>query len=118
MKGLETKYLFKRAMRGIVPDEILERPKQGFGVPMQEWINRQLRGRIHDTLTEQRTRERGLFDPTYVSVLLEEHERGRRDHSTGLWTLLMLELWHRTFMDRVPGLQADTKAASLMTVGP
>ena len=51
MKGLETKYIFKRAMRGLVPDEILERPKQGFGMPMQEWINLQLRGRIHDTLT-------------------------------------------------------------------
>lgn len=99
MKGLETKYLFKRAMRGLVPDEILERPKQGFGVPMQEWINRQLRGRIHDTLTEQRTRERGLFDADYVNVLLGEHERGRRDHAPALWSLLMLELWYRAFVD-------------------
>lgn len=100
MKGLETKYIFKRAMRGIVPDEILERPKQGFGMPLQEWINSQLRGRIHETLTEQRTRERGLFEPAYVDVLLDEHERGRRDHAPALWSLLMLELWHRTFVDR------------------
>ena len=99
MKGLETKYLFKRAMRGIVPSEILNRPKQGFGVPMQEWINRQLRGRIHETLTDSRTRGRGLFDPAYVKLLLDEHERDRRDHSPALWALLMLELWHRRFVD-------------------
>ncbi len=100
MKGLETKHIFKRAMSGIVPEEILHRPKQGFGVPVQEWINSQLKERIHETLTEQRTRERGLFDSLYVNVLLEEHERGRRDHSSTLWALLMLELWQRTFVDR------------------
>jgi asparagine synthase (glutamine-hydrolysing) len=117
MKGLETKHVFKRAMRGLVPDEILERPKQGFGVPMQEWINRQLRGRMHDTLRERRTRERGLFNSQSIDVLLEEHERGRRDHSSSLWALLMLELWHRTFVDHVPGSSPNTDAATLLTVG-
>ncbi len=100
MKGLETKYIFKQAVRGLVPDEILNRPKQGFGVPVQEWINSQLRERIQDTLTDRRTRERGFFDARYVSLLLDEHARGRRDHSHPLWALMMLELWHRTFVDR------------------
>jgi asparagine synthase (glutamine-hydrolysing) len=99
MKGLETKHIFKRAVRSFVPAEILNRPKQGFGVPIQEWINDQMRERIHETLTAQRTRERGLFNPAYIELLLHEHGRGRRDHSPALWSLLMLELWHRNFVD-------------------
>jgi asparagine synthase (glutamine-hydrolysing) len=86
-------------VRGLVPDEILDRPKQGFGVPISEWINRELRERVRDTFADARTRSRGLFDPAYVDVLLAEHERGRRDHSTALWALFMFELWHRTFLD-------------------
>jgi asparagine synthase (glutamine-hydrolysing) len=117
MKGLETKHIFKRAVRGLVPDEILERPKQGFGVPLQEWINLQLRGRIHDTLTERRTHERGLFNSQAVNILLGEHERGRRDHSPALWALLMLELWHRAFVDHVPGSTRNSNSATLITVG-
>ncbi len=99
MRGAETKYIFKRAVEDLVPAEILDRPKQGFGVPLQQWINRQLRGRIRETLSEGRTRERGVIEPGYVHLLLDEHERGRRDHSTQLWALFMLELWQRTFMD-------------------
>ena len=100
MSGLETKYLFKRAVQDLVPEEILNRPKQGFGVPIQEWINQQLRERIRDTLGDQRTLQRGYVEPRYLNVLLDEHQRGRRDHSTGLWALFMLELWHRTFVDQ------------------
>lgn len=99
MKGLDTKMIFKNAIRDFVPAEILDRPKQGFGLPLQQWINDQLRDRVRETLTEQRTRERGYFDSHYINRLLSEHERGRRDHSNALWTLLMLELWHRTYMD-------------------
>ena len=118
LKGLETKYIFKKALSGLVPEEILHRPKQGFGVPVAEWINLQLRERIHETLTERRTRERGLFDARYVSLLLEEHERGRRDHSTPLWTLLMLELWHRSFADGASvNAHADTETIKLAPVG-
>jgi asparagine synthase (glutamine-hydrolysing) len=116
MKGLETKHIFKRAVRGLVPDEILDRPKQGFGVPIQEWINTQLRERIHDTLTDQRTRERGFFDSHYVNLLLDEHERGRRDHAPALWALLMLELWHRTFVDRA-SIRAGSETDDFVPVG-
>ncbi len=99
MKGLETKHILKRAVRDFVPAEILNRPKQGFGIPIQQWINKQLRERIYETLTEQRTRQRGLFEPRYIHTLLDEHMRGRRDQSMPLWVLLMLELWHRNFID-------------------
>jgi asparagine synthase (glutamine-hydrolysing) len=99
MNGGETKYIFKKAVEGFVPREILHREKQGFGVPIGEWINSQLKARITGELADRRTMERGYFDPKYVGVLLDEHQRGRRDHSHTLWTLWMLELWHRKFID-------------------
>jgi asparagine synthase (glutamine-hydrolysing) len=100
IKNNETKYIFKQAIKSFVPHEILNRPKQGFGLPIQQWINNQLHDRIHQTLTDRRTLERGLFEKKYIDVLLQEHERGRRDHSTSLWALFMLELWNRTYMDK------------------
>jgi asparagine synthase (glutamine-hydrolysing) len=100
MKGLATKHIFKRAVRDLVPAEILDRPKQGFGIPIDQWINQQLRERVRGTLTEARTMQRGYVEPRYVQLLLDEHERGRRDHATELWTLFMLELWQRKFVDQ------------------
>jgi asparagine synthase (glutamine-hydrolysing) len=100
MAGLETKHLFKRAIADLVPAEILNRPKQGFGVPIQQWINQQLRERIRDTLNDPRTLQRGYVARSHVELLLDEHERGRRDHAMALWSLLMLELWHRQYVDR------------------
>lgn len=111
MKGLETKHIFKRAVRDLVPAEILNRPKMGFGVPIEQWINKQLRERVRETLTESRTTGRGYIEKHYVNVLLDEHERGRRDHARELWSLFMLELWHRTFVDKagaVPGARRYT----------
>lgn len=100
LAGMDTKHILKRAVKDLVPAEILNRPKQGFGVPIQMWINEQLRDRIQDTLRDQRTRDRDHVNTDYLNVLLDEHRRGRRDHSTGLWALFMLELWHRTFVDQ------------------
>jgi asparagine synthase (glutamine-hydrolysing) len=100
MSGLETKYIFKKAVEDLVPQEILTRPKQGFGMPIHQWINEQLRERIRDTLHGFRARQRDYVNPDYLNILLEEHERGRRNHSYALWSLFMLELWHRTFVDQ------------------
>jgi asparagine synthase (glutamine-hydrolysing) len=99
MRGGETKYIFKQALRGIVPDEILYREKQGFGVPVDVWINEKLRPRIRETLLEGRTAERGFFDLKYVELLLNEHFAGRRDHAWRLWQLFVFELWQRRFID-------------------
>jgi asparagine synthase (glutamine-hydrolysing) len=98
-RGSETKYILKKAMEGIVPDSILYRPKQGFGVPINDWINAQLNERIVGDLGEQRTLERGYFEKSYIHTLLKEHKVGRRDHSHQLWLLWMFELWHRKFID-------------------
>jgi asparagine synthase (glutamine-hydrolysing) len=109
LRGGETKHIFKRAIADFVPAEILHRPKQGFGVPVQQWINEQLREQMRETLTDSRARARGYAEPRYVAQLLNEHERGRRDHAAPLWALFMLELWHRVFID---GAGANSRAAA------
>jgi asparagine synthase (glutamine-hydrolysing) len=114
MKGAETKHIFKRAVRGLVPDEILDRPKQGFGLPIQKWINQELRGYIRDVLLDQKTRERGYFNQDYVALLLNEQDRARRDNTGPLWTLFMLELWHRAFLDaQTTTVNSNMDAATL-----
>lgn len=99
MRRAETKYIFKQAVRGIVPDEILDRKKQGFGVPVDVWINEKLRPRIRETLLETRTAARGFFDLKYIELLLQEHADKRRDHAWRLWQLFVFELWQRRFVD-------------------
>ena len=103
LAGTETKHLLRRVARDLIPAEILNRPKQGFGMPLEEWINQQLRDHIRDILREPRTRQRGYVNSNYVDLILDEHHKGRRDHSFPLWTLLILELWHRRYMDHSPG---------------
>lgn len=103
INGGTSKYILKKAMEGTVPEEILYRGKQGFGVPIGEWINSRLKDRMTGTLLEPRTRQRGYFDTRYVETLIDEHSRGRRDHSHALWILWMLELWHRRYIDKGAG---------------
>jgi asparagine synthase (glutamine-hydrolysing) len=102
LRGLETKYILKRAAQGLIPDEIINRPKQGFDVPIRRWLNRELREMLDDTLNDRRARERGDFNHRAVLSILDEHRRGVRDHSRQLWSLLVLELWRRAFIDQQP----------------
>jgi asparagine synthase (glutamine-hydrolysing) len=99
LNGLETKYILKRAVTGLIPDEIIHRPKKGFDVPIKHWFNNELREMLDDTLNDRRTRERGYFNQPAVLEILDEHRRGRRDNARQLWEFLMLELWHRAFID-------------------
>jgi asparagine synthase (glutamine-hydrolysing) len=99
LRGRMTKHILKQAVRGLIPDQIIDRPKQGFGVPIAKWLNNELREMLHDTLTDSRTRQRGYFNQQSVEAILNEHARGRRDNSRHLWGLLTLELWQRTFID-------------------
>jgi asparagine synthase (glutamine-hydrolysing) len=102
LRGLETKYILKRAAQGLIPDEIINRPKQGFDAPIRRWFNHELREMLDDTLNDRRARERGDFNHGAVLAILDEHRRGVRDHSRRLWSLLVLELWRRAFIDRLP----------------
>ncbi len=76
-----------------LPPELLNRPKMGFGVPLADWFRGSLRTFLWDHLTGARFLERGFVSPEFLRAMLQEHDRGRRDNSTWLWSLLMLELW-------------------------
>ena len=98
LKGGTTKYLFKQAMRGILPDEIIDRPKRGFAVPLDSWFRGELSGFVRDLLLSDRCRQRGLFNERYLEQLLRLNERGR-DVGVQLWTIASFELWCRRFLD-------------------
>jgi asparagine synthase (glutamine-hydrolysing) len=100
LQGKTTKYIFKRALRGILPDEIIDRPKHGFAVPLGRWFRGQLSSFVRDLLLSERSRKRGVLNPAYIERLLQRHENGR-DLDFHLWTLISFELWCRTFLDRV-----------------
>ena len=92
-----TKVILKRALRGIVPDEILRRPKKGFGIPVAAWIRGPLRPLFEDALSEGELAASGLFEPKPIRAMLERHLRGEADLRKPLWTLLMFQLWRRNW---------------------
>jgi len=93
------KHVLKEAVRTLLPREILDRKKQGFGVPLGVWFRGGLTDVFSDVLRSSRTRERGYFEPRFVDRLVDEHLTGRRDHTLRLWQLLVFELWHRQYVD-------------------
>jgi asparagine synthase (glutamine-hydrolysing) len=96
------KLIFKRALKSLLPAEILERSKKGFGVPLDHWFRKGLSAFMRETLLSKKSLERGYFNPNYLRLLVEEHSSGKRDWHHQLWTLLMLELWHQKFIDTRP----------------
>jgi len=99
LKGITKKYIFKKALQGLVPKEILIRPKMGFGIPLDRWFRSDLRNFAYETLLSRKARARGYFRMEMVKQLLDEHCNGHANHHHLLWNLLMLELWHRTYID-------------------
>lgn len=101
VRGLNKRYLFKQAMVGILPQAILRKRKQGFGLPIAIWMKEDpaLQARVRDVLLGQRTRDRGWINPEFVTKLVEMHMQGGWDHSAAIWQLLVLELWMRSYMD-------------------
>jgi asparagine synthase (glutamine-hydrolysing) len=94
-----TKYIFKQAMRGMLPDEVIDRPKKGFAVPLRRWFRGQLNSFVHDLLLSDTVRQRGIFNTEYIAQLLKWHEEGR-NLDMQLWTLISFELWCREFLDK------------------
>jgi asparagine synthase (glutamine-hydrolysing) len=99
LRGRTTKWALKElARRRGLPDDLVHRRKQGFGVPVGTWLRNELRPWVEDLL-EPGDRERGYFEPAQVRRLLDEHLNGHADHAYRLWNLAVLELWHRTWVD-------------------
>ena len=90
-----------------MPREVLYRRKQGFAMPLVHWMKNELKELIQTVLLDPRTQQRGYFDARGVRQLLDEHFRGRRNHSGRIWRLLMFELWHRNYLERIRAQDAN-----------
>jgi asparagine synthase (glutamine-hydrolysing) len=101
VRGTTKRYLFKQAMSGILPEAILTKKKQGFGLPIAVWLRRdaQFQQLVRDVLFDPRTLARGVFERPFVEKLIGEHMKGAWDHSRGIWQLVVLELWLRRHLD-------------------
>ncbi len=98
LRGLRSKYLLKRAMRGILPGRILSRPKKGFGIPVAEWFRGPLREQMLSVLSPERIGRQGLFDARAVGGLIDDHLAGRRDNRKQLWTLFAFQVWYEGYL--------------------
>jgi asparagine synthase (glutamine-hydrolysing) len=102
IKGLEKRYLFKRAFRNLLPPEIIHKRKHGFGIPVAAWMksDRRLRELSRDVLSSRRMFERGYFRRDFMEKLFQLHEADESSYyGDTLWSFLVLELWHRQFVD-------------------
>jgi len=102
LKGMEKRYIFKRAMRGILPDKVLFKKKHGFGVPLGQWFlhDPQLKSLVGDVLGDSRTRQRGYFRPQFLDRLKQLHEREDAGfYGEIVWYVVALELWHRAHLE-------------------
>ena len=98
IKGFETKHILKDVARSLVPAELIDRPKMGFGIPRAEWLRTGMREMVIDTLTDTTATQRGWFKPSEVRKVIDTHMAGE-DKDNLLWPMLMLELWARTWLD-------------------
>ncbi len=105
------KYLLRRVASRLLPATIINRPKQGFPIPMGKWLNGEARPMLRDLLAESTLRRRGLFDPMAIHRLITQHESNFADHSALLWGLASVELWMRQFVDG-DGLNHALKATT------
>jgi len=109
-----TKYLFKQAMRGILPDSIIDRQKHGFAVPISRWFRGELAGFARDILLSDSSRRRGIFNVGYIERLLQLNAQGR-DLDLQLWTALSFEMWCRRFLDASPQRATETRRHGVKT---
>lgn len=93
------KHLLKESMRAELPSAVLDRPKQGFGVPLGPWFRGELEPFLRELLLSPRALGRGLFRPESIRLLVDSHVQKTHDHAFRLWSLLMLELWFQTYID-------------------
>ncbi len=115
LRGKQQKYILRKLAERIgVPQEALYRNKQGFAIPLVHWIRHESRDLIMSALLEPRTLQRGYFEPAGIKRLLDEHFSGRRDHSGGIWRLLMLELWHRNYLERIHPVSVEPSRINCM----
>ena len=98
----EVKYILKKVAEKYLPDEIIYRPKSGFGAPVRKWILEDLSQRVDKDLSEQKLREQGIFDPKAVRTLINNNRKAKEDSSYSIWALLAVQSWIKQFVTDVP----------------
>ena len=99
LKKLIKKYILKESIKNLVPSDNIHRKKMGFGVPVGKWMREELRDYTQDVILSKRALKRGYFNSDNLKSYVNKHLNGSKDHASGLWTLLMFELWHQRFID-------------------
>jgi asparagine synthase (glutamine-hydrolysing) len=98
LKNLRTKYLLKRCMSTRLPCEVLSRKKEGFSIPMKNWLKQELRPLMQEVLCPERIRREGFFNVSYVETLKSEHLQGIANHSHQLWSLMIFGIWRDLYL--------------------
>ena len=98
LKGFKGKHLLKETMRGKLPEDIIDRPKKGFGIPVSLWLKNELKDLCHDLLSKEAIESQGLFNYNYVEKLKQNHFKGRQNNRKELWNLMVFQLWRRNFL--------------------
>ena len=99
LRGMTGKVLLKSALRGIVPDDVLDRPKMGFGVPLARWFREDLRSMPAELLLPSDSRVHAYVRPDAIRRMISDHHAAVADHSLRLWVLVQLESWHREVVE-------------------
>ena len=99
INGSTLKYILRRLAARYLPREILERPKEGFIQPNHVWLRSQFDGLLEELLSPEEINKLGLFDTKAVASMIAEHKAGTRDHAFRIWTLVMFQMWHRTYIE-------------------
>lgn len=102
LRGTAGKVLLKSALRGLLPDEVLDRPKMGFGVPLERWFREELRELPREVLLGSDARVHTYVKPDAIAEMIRQHHAESADHSLRLWVLLQLEMWHREVVESTP----------------
>jgi asparagine synthase (glutamine-hydrolysing) len=110
LRGTEGKYLFKRALAPYLPEDILYRPKMGFGVPLASWFRGPLRERVRNAVLGPVLGDTGMFNRDYLAHLVDHHQSGVKDYSASIWSLLMFEAFVRRVL--APRTQAEPEAVA------
>ncbi|MFH0795613.1 MAG: asparagine synthase (glutamine-hydrolyzing) [Candidatus Omnitrophota bacterium] len=94
-----SKYLLRKSLKGMLPEEVLKRKKKGFGIPLAVWFRKDLQGYLTSFILGEKALKRGYFNPEHIRKILGEHLSGRVDHANRLYLLLVLEMWHQMYID-------------------
>lgn len=94
LKGRQKKYILKQALKGLVPDRILHRKKEGFSMPAAKWLREDLKEMGNDLLSKENVKKTGILNPDFIRQVWCNHQEGKADNSRQIWSILMFLLWH------------------------